>query len=253
MAIAGASGGLGAALVTRLANSPEVAEVFAISRSPATRLHDSLTGDAAAKVTYIDGIDFTLDADVARAAAAAKGEGGQLDMVLATPGMLHREADDESKSMRVFPEKAWRELDPDMFLEVVRVNTVGPALIGKHFLPLLPKRERAIFAAISARVGSIGDNQMGGWYSYRASKAALNMVLRNFAIELGRKNKEAVVAALHPGTVETNLSSPFQRGVPAGKLFTPDYSAGCLLEVLDGLKSEDSGRLFAWDGECIEY
>jgi NAD(P)-dependent dehydrogenase (short-subunit alcohol dehydrogenase family) len=113
------------------------------------------------------------------------------------------------------------------------------------------REQRAVFAALSARVGSISDNRLGGWHSYRASKAALNMLLRNLAVELGRSHPQAVVAGLHPGTVDTGLSRPFQKGVADGKLFAPAYSAERLLAVLDGLTPADSGGVFAWDGARI--
>jgi NAD(P)-dependent dehydrogenase (short-subunit alcohol dehydrogenase family) len=121
----------------------------------------------------------------------------------------------------------------------------------KHFAPLMPRDRRAAFAALSARVGSIGDNRLGGWHSYRASKAALNMLLRNLAVELARSHPQAVVAGLHPGTVDTGLSRPFQKGVADGKLFTPEFSAASLMAVLDGLTPADSGGFFAWDGVRI--
>lgn len=142
-------------------------------------------------------------------------------------------------------------LTAEHLLRDYRVNTVGPALVAKHFLPLLPRDRRAIFAALSARVGSTSDNRLGGWHSYRASKAALNMILRNLAIELVRSHPQAIVAGLHPGTVQTRLSEPFQRGVQPEKLFTPEHSAGRLLSVLDGLAPADSGGVFAWDGTVI--
>ena len=131
------------------------------------------------------------------------------------------------------------------------INSIGPALVAKHFLPLLPDEGRAGFAALAARVGSIGDNRLGGWYSYRASKAALVMLMRTYSVELARKKPDAFCVTLHPGTVDTQLSEPFQRNVPEGKLFTPEFSASSLLDVLDGIGPEQSGRQFAWDGEEI--
>ena len=115
----------------------------------------------------------------------------------------------------------------------------------------MPRDRRAVFTALSARVGSIGDNRLGGWHSYRASKAALNMILRNLAVELGRTHPQAVVAGLHPGTVDTGLSAPFQKGVKPEKLFTADHSAERLLAVVDGLTPADSGGVYAWDGARI--
>lgn len=150
------------------------------------------------------------------------------------------------------PEKSLRQIDGNSMAQVLQLNTIGPALVAKHMLPLLPRDRRAVFAALSARVGSIGDNRMGGWHSYRSSKAALNMLLKNFAIELSRTHPQAIIVGLHPGTVDTGLSAPFQRNVPDGKLFTPQFSAGALLDVLDKLRPEDSGRVFDWQGERIE-
>ncbi|QYU67902.1 SDR family NAD(P)-dependent oxidoreductase [Leptolyngbya sp. 15MV] len=124
-------------------------------------------------------------------------------------------------------------------------------MIAKHVLPLLPRDRRAVFAVLSARVGSIGDNRLGGWHSYRASKAALNMLLRNFAIEMARTHPLAVIAGLHPGTVATGLSEPFQGNVPKGQMLTPDRSAAHLLEVIGGLTPADSGAVFDWRGERL--
>jgi NAD(P)-dependent dehydrogenase (short-subunit alcohol dehydrogenase family) len=134
---------------------------------------------------------------------------------------------------------------------VFAVNTIGPALVAKHFLPLLPRRGRSAFAAISARVGSIGDNRLGGWHSYRASKAALNMLLRNFAIELARRAPDAVCIGLHPGTVDTALSAPFRSRVAPDRLFTPARSAGHLLRVIEQATVADNGHVLAWDGARI--
>ena len=136
---------------------------------------------------------------------------------------------------------------------VFHLNTIGPALVAKHFLPVLPRDRRSLFAALSARVGSIGDNRIGGWHSYRASKAALNMLIRNYAIELGRTHSQAVCVALHPGTVDTALSEPFQANLPEGQLTAPGQAARNLLDVLDGLGSEDSGQLFDWAGKRVEF
>ena len=110
----------------------------------------------------------------------------------------------------------------------------------------------SVFSFLSARVGSISDNKLGGWHAYRASKASLNMLIKNFAIELARTNKLAKVIGLHPGTVDTELSKPFQKNVPDNKLFTPQFSADAMINVVDGLKEDDSGSVFAFDGSKIE-
>ena len=130
-------------------------------------------------------------------------------------------------------------------------HTVGPALVAKHMLPLMPRKGRAVFAALSARVGSISDNRLGGWHAYRASKAALNMLVRNYAIEQARINNQFIAVTLHPGTVDTGLSQPFQSNVPDAQLFTPDQSAEYLLNVLDGLTPADTGKCFDWAGKQV--
>lgn len=232
--IFGASGGIGGALVARLAADPSVARIHAGGRRPIPVSHDKLVPFA---------FDLQDEASIARAASAIE---GTVDMVLVATGMLHR-------SGGPAPEKALRAVDSAAMAELFAVNAIGPALIAKHFVPLLPRDRRSIFAALSARVGSIADNRLGGWHSYRASKAALNMLLVNLAIELRRTHPEAIVAALHPGTVDTGLSAPFQRGVSPEKLFGSDKSAAYLLDVLNSLAPADSGGLFAWDGARLPY
>ena len=220
--VIGASGGIGAAMVRRLEASGRFAVVHALSRSDT-------------------GFDLADEGSIV-AAAARVGQGPALTLVFIATGVLHHGFE---------PERGWRALQADHLLRDFRVNAVGPALVARHFLPLLPRDRRAVFAALSARVGSIGDNRLGGWHSYRASKAALNMILRNLAIELARTHPQAVVAGLHPGTVDTGLSEPFQKGVKPDKLFTAEHSAERLLAVMGALTPAASGRVFAWDGQVI--
>ena len=220
--VIGASGGIGAAITDALQASGRFAMVHALSRAGT-------------------GFDLEDESSIA-AAAAGVAEGPAPTLVFIATGVLHHGFD---------PERGYRALTADHMLRDYRINSVGPALVAKHFLPLAPRDRRVVFAALSARVGSIGDNRLGGWHSYRASKAALNMILRNLAVELGRTHPQAVVAGLHPGTVDTGLSAPFQKGVKPDKLFTPDYSAQRLLAVLDGLTPADSGGVFAWDAKRV--
>lgn len=230
----GASGGIGAAVVAQLAADPSIARIHAGSRRAGPSADAKLVPFA---------FDLTDEASIAAAAAAVQ---GPVDLVFVATGMLHRSGGPS-------PEKSLRTLDGAAMAELFAVNTIGPALIAKHFAPLLPRDRRSVFAALSARVGSIADNRLGGWHSYRASKAALDMLMVNFAIELRRTHPHAIVAALHPGTVDTGLSAPFQRGVPPEKLFDANKSASHLLAVLNRLTPADSGGLFAWDGARISY
>ena len=149
------------------------------------------------------------------------------------------------------PERTLKRLDPQAMAQVFALNTIGPALIAKHMLPLMPRNRRFVFAALSARVGSISDNGLGGWHSYRASKAALNMLLKNFALEMGRSHGEGVVVGLHPGTVDTALSEPFQSGLPEGQLTEPDQAAANLLDVMAGVETEHSGKIFDFAGKEV--
>lgn len=230
----GASGGIGGAIVTQLAADPSIARIYAGSRRPSASADGKLVPFA---------LDLTDETSIAAAAATVE---GPVDLAFVATGMLHRPGGPS-------PEKALRALDGAAMAELFAVNAIGPALIAKHFAPLLPRDRRGVFAALSARVGSIADNRLGGWHSYRASKAALNMLMVNLAIELRRTHPQAVVAALHPGTVDTDLSVPFQRGLAPEKLFDTKRSAGYLLEVLNKLTPEESGGLFAWDGARIPY
>jgi NAD(P)-dependent dehydrogenase (short-subunit alcohol dehydrogenase family) len=225
----GASGGVGGALAVRLRDQGY--DVTALTRK-------ALPGWPGRQARC----DLEDEASLVSAAAELQ-DGAPIRRMIVATGLLHAEG--------VAPERSTSALDAAQLLRLYAVNAVGPALIAKHFLPLLPRAEPSVFAALSARVGSIGDNRLGGWHSYRASKAALNMLIRTMAIELKRTRPQAILVGLHPGTVDTRLSKPFQRGVPEGRLFTPDDSGERLLAVVDGLGLEDSGGVFAWDGQRI--
>jgi NAD(P)-dependent dehydrogenase (short-subunit alcohol dehydrogenase family) len=227
--IIGASGGLGSAFVEVFAGDP-TNTVYAFSRS---EIENKL-----ADIKY-GRVDFS-DEESVKQAAEQSAESGPLDCVIVASGMLY-DGD-------LMPEKSLRDLSAESFQRNFLANTIGPALVAKHFLPKLQRNQRSVFAALSARVGSIGDNRLGGWYAYRASKAALNMLIKTASIEIARRQKEAIVVGLHPGTVDTNLSQPFQQRVPSDKLFNTGYSARQLINVLQGLTAEDSGKVFAWDG-----
>ena len=221
--VIGASGGIGAALVARL-RAVDI-EVVALSRTAGS-------------------IDLTDEASIVAACAALDDE-LPLRLVIVAVGLLH----DATQQ----PEKSMRALDPVALARSFAVNTIGPAMVAKHVIPRLPRDGKSLFAVLSARVGSIGDNRLGGWHGYRASKAALNQMIRTLAIETARSRPEAVLAALHPGTVATALSAPFRGNVEPERLFTPDEAAGYLLDVVDALTPVDSGGFFAWDGSSIAF
>ena len=229
--VVGASGGLGSAFVSLLAADVRFTQVTAWSRSAAL-----VTGEK----IFLKQIDLRDEATIEAAAQSL----GEVDLVIIATGLLH---DGNLK-----PEKSWRSLEPSNMIRALEINTIGPALVAKHVLPLLPRDRRAVFAAMSARVGSIGDNRLGGWYSYRASKAALNQLIRCFSIELAAKRPQAICVGLHPGTVDTALSKPYQAGVPDGKLFAGHQAALHLLGVLDSLKPVQSGRVYDWAGVEIQ-
>jgi NAD(P)-dependent dehydrogenase (short-subunit alcohol dehydrogenase family) len=231
--IIGGSGAIGRAFTLQLSASYPKATIHAFSRHQPEKV--------LLNVKYHT-IDYQDENSIEKSALVASRE-TPLDMVIVATGILH---DGE-----LMPEKSQKELSAEKFHRLFEINTIVPALVAKHFLPKLNRENRSVFAALSARVGSISDNQLGGWYAYRASKAALNMVIKNAAIEISRRNKKAIIVGLHPGTVDSNLSKPFQGNVPDGKLFTPKYSVQKLLEILTTLTSKQSGKCFAWDGKEI--
>jgi len=223
--VIGAAGGIGAALAGAITTSGRFSDVLALSRA----------GDPP--------LDLLDEASVAAAAERLGALGAPPRLIFDATGFLH---DD-----RFRPEKSWRELDPAHLAHAFAVNAAGPALLMKHLLPHLPRDGKAVFATLSARVGSISDNRIGGWYAYRASKAALNQLVRCAAIELARTRKNAVCVALHPGTVDTGLSAPFAK---AGlDVRPPKAAAADLLAVIDVLTPERSGELIDQNGVTIPF
>jgi len=242
--LCGASQGIGLALCTALLARDDVRQVWAVSRQASS--NDALLALArqhAGRVALVD-----CDARDEQALAALTHQVGHgcehLHLVISTLGILHQEGSKAEKSLA--------QLDLASLQASFATNAFAPVLLLKHLLPLL-RRQPATFAALSARVGSISDNRLGGWYSYRASKAALNQLLHTASIELKRLNPAATVLAVHPGTTDTRLSRPFQGNVPAGKLFTPAFAAQCLIELVGRLGPAESGSFWGWDGQRIEW
>lgn len=244
--IIGGTGGIGQAMVKQLvqvtANRQNNIKVFAT-------YHRSVP-DIEADNLYWLHMDVSDESSIEQAAYEIKQQSAHLDWIVNCVGLLHTDF--------AQPEKALRQVETAFFLQNMQINALAGLLIAKYMRPLLAKAERradtpAIFATISARVGSISDNQLGGWYSYRMSKAALNMGMKNLSIEWGRSLKDVCVVVMQPGTVNTQLSAPFQGNVADGQLFSPAYSAECLLEVLSGMTAAQSGSFVDWAGETIPW
>ena len=235
--VAGATGGVGRAIAEKLVSDPAYGRVVALSR----RRPNGWPTDDRRDWFAVD----ILEETTLMAAADRLSRIGPLTRIVVATGALHRPG--------LAPEKSMRAVTLESLTALFALNAAGPALVAKHLLPLTPKAQPSLFAALSARVGSIGDNHLGGWYGYRASKAALNMLIRTLAIEHCRTRPLGVCVALHPGTDDTALSAPFQSGVPHGKLFTPAQSATALLAVMDRLGPDSNGSFFAWDGSLIPW
>ncbi len=233
--VIGASGAIGQNLVMKLSQTDDIQEIYAFSRKQV---------DFDSPKVHCHFIDLEDESSIAQAAGMINEQRVISRLFIAT-GLLHEG--------ELLPEKSLEELSPERFQRLFAVNTVGPALIAKHFIPLLPRSSSAVIAILSARVGSIGDNRLGGWYGYRASKAALNMVIKTLSIELKRRCSNAVIVGVHPGTVDSELSRPFQRNIDPDKLFSASTAADNLLALVETLTPEASGKFFAWDGRPIGY
>jgi NAD(P)-dependent dehydrogenase (short-subunit alcohol dehydrogenase family) len=219
--VIGASGGIGQAISSRLSADLNCSNVAQLSRRE-------------------DGLDITAEDTVHR--AAERVQSAPFDLIVCATGALTIDG--------VGPEKSIRQISQNAMMNQFAVNAVGPALILKHFVPLLARKKRVIFAFLSARVGSIGDNQLGGWISYRSSKAALNQIVHTAAIEVSRVNPASVLVAMHPGSVATALSAPFSSGHERSK---PEDAARAVLQALDALQPANTGGFFAYDGSSIAW
>ena len=227
--VMGSSGGLGAALLSQLQGDNCYAQAIGLSRSTEV------------------GVDYFDESSIAKAAGhiadLCAASNLHLRLLVVATGFLHGEQGQ--------PERSFTNLDAAYLSQVFQINTFGPALVMKHFLPLLPKTGRCVAGFLSARVGSIGDNALGGWYGYRASKAALNQLVKTASIEMTRRNKDSICVSLHPGTVATALSEPFAK---TGLNVRPASEAATdLLAVLAGLSPPDTGRLVDYHGQKLPF
>jgi NAD(P)-dependent dehydrogenase (short-subunit alcohol dehydrogenase family) len=244
--VTGASRGIGLEFVRQLLAGPRFERVFAGCREPqqAGALAALAAGEPRLRPVRLD---VAYEPGIEAAAADVAAGTDRLNLVVNCAGVLH------GGPAALSPEKRLADVRADALAASFAVNAFGPLLVAKHFERLLAHRERAVFASISARVGSIGDNRLGGWHAYRGAKAAQNMFTRTLAIEWGRTRRNVVCIALHPGTTDTELSRPFQANVPPEKLFPPERTVRQLLAVIDRLTPADSGSFLAWDGSPVPW
>lgn len=242
--VVGANRGIGLGFVQQLLQNQQVEQVFATYRAALTPELSELAAQHRNRLRLLQ-LDITDEAQIAASMAQVQLQAGRLHLVIYCVGFLHED--------NIQPEKSLQQLQADHLLRYFQVNSIGAVLLAKHLVPLLKHGERSVLANISAKIGSIGDNQSGGWYGYRASKAALNMFMRTVAIEYGRKSPKTTVVLLHPGTTDTRLSQPFQRNVPPEKLFSVERTVTQLLTVIEQLQPGDSGQFFSWDGSRLPW
>ncbi|MGD1865960.1 MAG: SDR family NAD(P)-dependent oxidoreductase [Phormidesmis sp.] len=243
--VVGATQGIGLEFVQQTLQDERTAHVFATYRSEQTATQLFSLAEQHPQRLHCIKMDITEETQITEGIANIQAIVPNLHFVINCVGLLHNEQQQ--------PEKALRQLNTENLLNYFQVNSIGPALLTKHVMPLLKHKEPSLLATISAKIGSIGDNRIGGWYGYRASKAALNMFLKTASIEYRRRNPNTAIVMLHPGTTDTGLSKPFQRGVPPEKLFSTEKTVSQLMTVLSDVKLEDSGEFFSWDGSRLPW
>jgi len=243
--IVGASRGIGLGFVQQLLIDSRIAKIYATYRQPESAAELLILSTKYPDRLVCLRMDITEESQIAECSQQMRTEVGKLHLVVNCVGLLH-EGDFQ-------PEKSLKHLNSENLLRYFQINSIGSVLLAKHLLPLFKHSDKSVFASISAKVGSITDNQIGGWYGYRASKAALNMFMRTVAIEYGRSSPKTFVVVLHPGTTDTELSQPFQKNVPPGKLFSVERTVTQLLTVIDQLQEGDSGQFFSWDGSHLPW
>ncbi|MGB3402584.1 MAG: SDR family NAD(P)-dependent oxidoreductase [Microcoleaceae cyanobacterium] len=243
--VTGASQGIGLGFVQYLLRHPNINKIYATYRSK----------DSASELLKLEqqfnhklvciSIDLTQEEQIIAGMDRIKTEVNQLHWVINCVGILHNE--------NLQPEKSLRQINADNLMQYFQTNSISAILLAKHLQPLLKHDKQSIFATISAKIGSIGDNRLGGWYGYRASKAALNMFIKTASIEYRRRVPNNIIVVLHPGTTDTRLSEPFQRNVPPGKLFPVEKTVSQLMAVITQLEAKDSGEFFSWDGTRLPW
>ncbi len=243
--IVGAGQGIGLGFVQRLLLEPKILRVYATyhQKEHATSLISLAQLHPNQLICFY--MDVTDEAQIEKCAKKISQYTKELHLVINCVGVLH--------DTQLKPEKSLRQAKQENLLKYFQINSITSILLAEPFLPLFIHQDSSIFACISAKIGSIGDNKLGGWYGYRASKAALNMFIRTIAIEYRRKSPKTIVVSLHPGTTNTQLSLPFQKNVLPGKLFSVEFTVTQLINVIAHLKDVDSGCFFSWDGSRLPW
>jgi NAD(P)-dependent dehydrogenase (short-subunit alcohol dehydrogenase family) len=243
--VTGASQGIGLGFVQYLLQNPNINKIYATYRS----------NDSASELLQLEkqfnhrlvclSMDLTQEDQIIAGIDKIKTETDQLHWVINCVGILHQGT--------LQPEKSLRQINADNLIQYFQTNSISAILLAKHLQPLFKHDQQSIFATISAKIGSIGDNRLGGWYGYRASKAALNMFMKTVSIEYRRRVPNNIIVVLHPGTTDTQLSKPFQRNVPPEKLFPVERTVSQLIAVIMNLDTKDSGEFFSWDGSRLPW
>ncbi|NJR67883.1 MAG: SDR family NAD(P)-dependent oxidoreductase [Synechococcales cyanobacterium CRU_2_2] len=243
--VVGASQGIGLGFVKLLLEDTAIAKIYATYRKPETAQALMALSQWGGDRLVLLKMDVTDEAQIESGIQHIQAAGDKLHVAIYCVGMLH--------DHQFQPEKSLRSLNKDQLLRYFEVNAIGAGLLAKHLMAVFRHEEPSIFATISAKVGSIGDNQLGGWYGYRASKAALNMLMKTAALEYARRCPNTQVILLHPGTTDTRLSQPFQRNVPPEKLFTIDRTVQQLWKVLSQIEPGETGQFLSWDGSELPW
>ncbi|MFI2811697.1 MULTISPECIES: SDR family oxidoreductase [Microbulbifer] len=234
--VAGAGGGIADAILSEVARRWPDAQLLTMSRERELET-DIAHGHCSLELTEPEAVETARE--------FLQEQGAAPSWVVHCCGILH----DDNHG----PEKSLDQCHDDWLLQSMRINVITHLHLAQALAPLLKKRRPLVWASLSAKVGSIGDNGLGGWYSYRMSKAALNMLVRNLSIEWGRKVDDCCVVAIHPGTTDTALSRPFQENIKDDRLYSPATSAGRIIDVLGQLTGEKNGKLLFWDGEVLPW
>mgnify|MGYP001815744253 FL=1 len=243
--VVGANRGIGLALVAAQIAEPDVETLIATHRPGADLAAlRALDGRHPGRLEFQE-LDVNCSGALTRLADRLSGLENGVDLAIHAAGILHEDG--------IQPEKSLAACKPEHLMRLFEVNSIGPLMVARALMPAQPRKKRFVFAALSAMVGSIGDNRLGGWYGYRASKAALNQFLRTLANECRLSHPEAAVVALHPGTTDTSLSRPFSRNVAPDRLYTAEQTADRLLQVIGQLEPAESGRFFNWNGAEIPW